>query len=323
MKYDIFALSNNVNPTLNQAKKTLDNGKAQINAISIPGDFPEGKIIIQAAQKISSISSQILSAQSSVTQTINNLNKASQNSRLVINSIGELVSGTIDISKKEKNHEKNIIDINKNKKKLPKTEFVGFIEKIGDGFNQVYTTKRGKAFKDFKQFEGLYKDQKYWKEYDENGGNMHKCGCGPSALAVLLSAIIQNITPGKVAKYMTDKCGDETNKETLKKAMDHYVLKSEIIDSPTPNDIVNYLNQGKYMVFRTAPGTVFCEGPHAVAVVDVNKDGQVLVMNPGISIGDGVSGWYDPNELTKNSDTDKVGNYAILTDLKNIKSTLE
>lgn len=175
----------------------------------------------------------------------------------------------------------------------------------GDGYDIEYTSSAGITYKEYKQYRGSYALSSYW------GGDIYHNGCGPVAIASLASGLLSsNYTPLEVAKEMDEKYG-YTSYESLKAEMDSLGMSSEIIQNPTAEQIQENLRNGKVMLVSLTAITGYASTTHIVALVDINEQGQVYMLNPS----DTGSGWRDIESLK----ADGSGNgtqYIITTQAK-------
>lgn len=162
----------------------------------------------------------------------------------------------------------------------------------GDGYSQEYTSSAGITYQLYRQYEGSYSNDPYWD------GIIHYKGSGPTAIAILSGALTTHVyDPGDIASQMGGESARSTY-QTLKQEMDSLGMSSEIVHNPTSQNIQDNLRNGKVMLVSVNNNTVFSddENEHIIAIVDINAQGQVYVINPGSS---SVFGWYDVSEVMK------------------------
>lgn len=197
----------------------------------------------------------------------------------------------------EENEAENSNDTNDNTSKKAST----VTQVNGDGYSQEYTSSAGITYKHYKQYEGTYANNHYWT------GTIHHSGCGPTSVAILASGLVDsNKTPADIAAEMDAKYR-ETSYITLNNEMNSLGMTSNVINSPSADDIKTNLQNGKVMLVSVNGNTVFTNNSHIMALVDINSSGQVYICNPGSS---SLYGWYDISELMKGC------NYIVVTDAK-------
>ena len=172
------------------------------------------------------------------------------------------------------------------------TKEIGAKKVDGDGYNEEYISSAGITYKHYKQFEGSYASNKYW------GGTMQSLGCGPTSVAILASGLTNlDLTPADIAAQMNDNdVKDKTSYKTLNEKMNELGMTSEVIQSPSAEDIQENLRNGNVMLVSVNSDTIFTNNSHIMAIVDINTDGQVYICNPGSSY---LYGWYDISEIMK------------------------
>lgn len=158
----------------------------------------------------------------------------------------------------------------------------GFVPESGDGYPQCYVSSAGLKYKDFKQVEGSYQ----WHPYQ--GSTIHGFGCGVTSVAIILSGLGLNVTPLDTA----DGMGYTSNVGWI---------QSQGVDAEwhsgalSATEIANYLKEGKVLAMHYSAGSAFCANSmHFVAIVDMDSQGNFMVLNPGYTDG---SGWATPAEI--------------------------
>ena len=173
----------------------------------------------------------------------------------------------------------------------------------GDGYSEEYTSSAGITYKAYKQFEGSYSGNRYWRS--NPNGTISSSGCGPTSVAILASGLVDpNITPAETAASMYERHG-YTGAEYLKEEMDSRGMTSEIITGPSAEDIQNNLRNGKVMLVSVNSATKFTSESHIMTIVDINEEGQVYISNPSSHTN---HGWTDVSEILKGCD------YIVTTD---------
>lgn len=172
----------------------------------------------------------------------------------------------------------------------------------GDGWDGTYTSSAGITYRSYHQGQGPWAGDGY------GSGTIASVGCGPTSTAIIASGLVsgQMYTPGDIAPITAESgtTSDADGRTALCYALSKLGLTNEIVEAPSTDEIVNQLRAGKVLIRSCPAGTVFCGVDHFVAVVDVNDQGQVYVLNIG------EPGWYDPAELVSGA------KYAIAIDAK-------
>ena len=199
-----------------------------------------------------------------------------------------------DSEKKEKEKENK-----KDKQEDKDVKKATVIQESGDGYTQKYTSSAGITYTEFKQFQGSYSENSYWD------GTIHSSGCGPTSVAILMSGLTnKNYTPADTAAEMKSKYG-YTSYETLQKEMNDVGLTSEVIQSPSAEQIQNNLRSGKVMLVSVNSATIFTGASHIMTLIDINDQGQVYIANPSSTT---LNGWWDISDIMKGCQ------YVVVTD---------
>ena len=201
--------------------------------------------------------------------TENNSNQNSNNTTNTTNTTGNTNSSKT-----------NTTSSNKKNSNKTSANFTGQINTSegGDGWYGTYTSHNGIKYKDYKQGSPAP-----WATHGGSyGGSIGSVGCAPSSLAIILSGTVNDsITPEETF----DKLGNDgytwgNATEAVVHGFSLYGMSAEKITTPTAQQILDLLKEGKVMV-ASLNASIFYGGPHAVAIVDVNTDtGEVFVMDP-------------------------------------------
>lgn len=147
----------------------------------------------------------------------------------------------------------------------------------------------GRTYKIFKQ--ARYRDVSFWDD-----GNLADNGCGPSALAIILSGYMDNITPIETAAVM--KYGTFDN---IERTVKHFGMNTSGYEYYNSNDndenrikqiaskVRAHLNQGKPLIVLIAPSTnpkcpspgKYSWGNHFMAILGEKENGELIIGQSG------------------------------------------
>ena len=146
----------------------------------------------------------------------------------------------------------------------------------GDGYSTVYKSSSGRTFKEFKQSRGSYKGQGY------SEGTISSSGCGPTAVAIVLSGYGVNVDPGDVGNAMGGSHNGGTNGSNLRSALKRYGIDARTVSRPTAAQIRQQLQSGKEIVVSvgSSPDSTFTGNGHIMALLDINNNDEVYISNP-------------------------------------------
>ena len=129
----------------------------------------------------------------------------------------------------------------------------------------------------------VYYRQGDYKQSYGYGSTIASAGCGPTAMAMVLTYLTgRKISPVEAANwsmkhgYRIKNNGTSTSYfEAIAKA---YGIKCQA-QNPTANNIINSLKQGNVIVAHMGPGE-FTSGGHYITLIAADNNGNVLVRDP-------------------------------------------
>lgn len=153
----------------------------------------------------------------------------------------------------------------------------------GDGYTQIYTASSGKQYREYKQYEGSYKDTLYMPY----GEPISSIGCSITAIAISLTGYGVDVKPGNLAGH-----------NYLSQHFEEYGISCSR-GSATADNITEHLNEGKPVVVEISGTLVTTEGTkyygqHFIALIDINSAGEVYVSDPGSTVS---NGWANVNDI--------------------------
>ena len=153
----------------------------------------------------------------------------------------------------------------------------------GYGYNQTYISSTKHEYKDYKQ------NAPEWTDVSYNGSTMGSFGCGVTSHAIILSGLGIDKTPVDV--------GQEGGSTWCMDYVQSLGVNMERVDGAlSAQQLKDYLQQGKVFVLQYNWGPLALGvSQHFVAMVDVNDQGQFMVLN-SYDLGGGApcdSGWMD------------------------------
>ena len=109
-------------------------------------------------------------------------------------------------------------------------------------------------------------------------------GCGPTALAMLISTLTDDyVTPADIADWATSEGYSAPQSGSyhsiVKGAAEHYGLVCESFESADPDSLYNELAMGSYMIALMGPGH-FTDNGHFIVLRGCTLSGQILVADP-------------------------------------------
>lgn len=136
-----------------------------------------------------------------------------------------------------------------------------------------------------------------WKDVSYAGDNMCGAGCGPSAMAMIITALTGiKVTPDVVAEYYTQNhySGDfGTSWVAAPDAAKHWRLRSTALGTDIAK-VTASVKSGSLVIMAGRGGLPFTSGGHFVVVRAVTSDGQWLLGDSATSDGHSNSKPWDP-----------------------------
>lgn len=153
----------------------------------------------------------------------------------------------------------------------------------GDGYTSIYISNSGKQFKEYKQYEGSYKDTLYMPY----GESISSIGCSITSISIVLTGYGVNVNPANLA-----------NHNYLVQHYNEYGISCSR-SSATSEDITEHLKNGKPVVVEIsgdlkAGGATKYYGQHFIALLDINSSGEVYVSDPGSTT---TNGWANVDDI--------------------------
>ena len=153
----------------------------------------------------------------------------------------------------------------------------------GDGYTSIYVANSGKQFKEYKQYEGSYKDTLYMPY----GESISSIGCSITSISIVLTGYGINVNPANLA-----------NHNYLVQHYSEYGISCSR-DSATSENITEHLKNGKPVVVEIsgnlkAGGATKYYGQHFIALLDINSSGEVYVSDPGSTT---TNGWANVDDI--------------------------
>lgn len=131
----------------------------------------------------------------------------------------------------------------------------------------------------YSQTDARWKDEIYGVD-----NTIGEYGCGPTALAMVLSSLTDTpTTPLDAAKWSFDNghfsIDNGSYHSIIPKGAEKHGLNCVSLKSPTKDKIIDELNKGHMIVVLMSKGTFTTEG-HFIILRDMSDDSEVLIADP-------------------------------------------
>ena len=145
----------------------------------------------------------------------------------------------------------------------------------GDGYTTTITVN-GITYKNYKQYIGSYSGSPYW------GGTISNSGCGPTSCAIILSGYGIDMLPLEV---ISTAGLTMTSIATMEQALNSCGVpsKGKMISSrdTAVSEIREAVSQGKPILISVDGQGRYSPGSHIMTILGINRDGKVIIGNPG------------------------------------------
>ena len=136
--------------------------------------------------------------------------------------------------------------------------------------------------------EAVYYNQgeEPWASLSYGGGTIQSAGCGPTALAIVISTLKgETVTPEMTAKYAMDHRGYVPGRGTSHSfpadAAANWGLPVERVQKTQIDYVVSELKKGKLAVVICAENTISGSSGHFIVLTGVTADGYITIADPG------------------------------------------
>ena len=125
-----------------------------------------------------------------------------------------------------------------------------------------------------------------WASGSYGGGTISAKGCGPTALAIVVSTLTGNtVTPQTMADYAMVRgdyvSGKGTSHEFPTHAARHWGLSVERVKREQVNYVMERLKDGALAVVICAENTISGSSGHYIVLTGVTEDGYITIADPG------------------------------------------
>ena len=125
-----------------------------------------------------------------------------------------------------------------------------------------------------------------WASLSYGGSTIRTSGCGPTALAIVISTLTgEQITPEMTAQYAMDTGGYVSGRGTSHaypaNAARNWGLSVERVRREQMNYVVAELKNGKLAVVICAENTISGSSGHFIVLTGVTSDGNITIADPG------------------------------------------
>ena len=157
---------------------------------------------------------------------------------------------------------------------------MGDIDTAGDAIS--YETVSGCV----KEVVYYNQEEEPWKSMKYGSSTIGSAGCGPTAMAIVISTLTgETVTPKMTADYSIEHgeyvSGQGTSHSFPRNAALHWGLTVKRVGKNRMSEVVQSLKQGKLVVVICAPNTISGSSGHYIVLTGVNAQGYITIADPG------------------------------------------
>ncbi len=174
-------------------------------------------------------------------------------------------------------------------------------QNTGDGYTSRHEVKLEEGsiyYKNYKQFKGSYKDNKY------ANGKIKSAGAGPVAVAIAISAYGTEASPAEVAKAMGGANNGGTTMSKIDNAINKYGLSAKGVSFGNnqvaiKQILLEQLRQKKPVVLCVGASSIgLTTSSHIVALLEIDEyNNKVYVSNPNEKDDSKLHGWMNFDQI--------------------------
>ena len=157
-------------------------------------------------------------------------------------------------------------------------------------------------------YQGDYSDVSY------GDSNIGKCGCGPTAFAMVASTISKTeITPKDAVAWCGNSyyvSGAGTSWSYFAAAKEHFKLNCTLKETTSIDEVAEALKSGALVISSQSAG-LFTSGGHFIVLAGIDSSGGITVRDPNKN--NAVNKGYNDRKFTKSEINQAAKNYWIFT----------
>ena len=165
----------------------------------------------------------------------------------------------------------------------------------GDGYDNVYVSKTGKMYRNYKQIKGTYAQHVWSPTYNGSPGTIYNNGCALTSIAVVISGYQnRNVSPLDVVNRISNNTGYVARFYPML-AFSSYGIEVATPQYNSKSSVINHVETGRPVIIHVLKeeGSTFTEGEHWMAILDYNETTDKLYVSNPSSTRPTKTGWID------------------------------
>lgn len=171
----------------------------------------------------------------------------------------------------------------------------------GDGYDNVYVSKTGKMYRNYKQIKGTYAQHVWSPTYNGSPGTIYNNGCALTSIAVVISGYQnRNVSPLDVVNRISNNTGYVASFNPMV-AFSSYGIEATRPQYNSKSRVINHVQTGKPVIIHVLKEeeSTFTEGEHWMAILDYNETTDELYVSNPSATRPTKTGWIDADMVLR------------------------
>lgn len=171
----------------------------------------------------------------------------------------------------------------------------------GDGYDNVYVSKTGKMYRNYKQIKGTYAQHVWSPTYNGSPGTIYNNGCALTSIAVVISGYQnRNVSPLDVVNRISNNTGYVASFNPMV-AFSSYGIEVARPQYNSKSSVINHVETGRPVIIHVLKeeGSTFTDGEHWMAILDYNETTDELYVSNPSATRPTKTGWIDADMVLR------------------------
>ena len=171
----------------------------------------------------------------------------------------------------------------------------------GDGYDNVYVSKTGKMYRNYKQIKGTYAQHVWSPTYNGSPGTIYNNGCALTSIAVVISGYQnRNVSPLDVVNRISNNTGYVASFNPMV-AFSSYGIEATRPQYNSKSRVINHVQTGKPVIIHVLKEeeSTFTDGEHWMAILDYNETTDKLYVSNPSATRPTKTGWIDADMVLR------------------------
>ncbi len=171
----------------------------------------------------------------------------------------------------------------------------------GDGYDNVYVSKTGKMYRNYKQIKGTYAQHVWSPTYNGSPGTIYNNGCALTSIAVVISGYQnRNVSPLDVVNRISNNTGYVASFNPMV-AFSSYGIEATRPQYNSKSRVINHVQTGNPVIIHVLKEeeSTFTDGEHWMAILDYNETTDELYVSNPSATRPTKTGWIDADMVLR------------------------